>query len=130
MTRNRYRRSRPCPGTSWRTSYRARTGPANAAADSSTGRRTFTGSGVFKGYNNVSSLLEIFAHHDHLDAALDDWGATQVRMADRLLALGEQMEQAYIWDTPDLATADAETTEAWWRGAVEFPDDFTYEAEP
>jgi len=88
----------------------------------------FTGSGVFKGYNNVQGLLEAFEHHDDLVAALQEWDSVQVRLADRLLALGDQMEQAFIWDSLDLATADAESTEVWWHAAVQFPDDFTYEA--
>jgi 2-polyprenyl-6-methoxyphenol hydroxylase-like FAD-dependent oxidoreductase len=88
----------------------------------------FTGSGVFKGYHNVKDLLEVLDRHDELDAALGEWDAAQVTLGRRLLALGEQMEQAFIWDWPDLAKADAITTEAWWRSAVEFPDDFTHES--
>ena len=49
------------------------------------------------------------------------------RSGNRLLALGEQMEQAFIWDSLDLTTADAASTEAWWREAVTFPEDFSYE---
>lgn len=89
----------------------------------------FTGSGVFKGYHNVENLLEVFDHHDDPVTALEEWDADQVHRADRLLALGDQMERAFIWDSLDLTTADAESTEAWWRAAVQFPDDFTYEAE-
>ncbi len=88
----------------------------------------FTGSGVFKGYNNVQSLLKVFDRHDDVHDALDEWGQEQVRLADRLLGLGDQMEEAFIWKSLDLATADAESTEAWWRDAVQFPEEFTYEA--
>lgn len=88
----------------------------------------FTGSGVFKGYNNVQGLLDAFEHHDDPVTALEEWDTEQVRLADRLLALGDQMEQAFIWDSLDLTTADAESTEEWWHAAVQFPDDFTYEA--
>jgi 2-polyprenyl-6-methoxyphenol hydroxylase-like FAD-dependent oxidoreductase len=88
----------------------------------------FTGSGVFKGYNNVAGLLDCFERHDDLDAALTDWDTEQVALADRLLGLGDQMEQAFIWDSLDLTTADAAATEAWWHASVQFPDDFTYEA--
>ncbi|MGH9008261.1 MAG: hypothetical protein ACRDYF_00255 [Acidimicrobiia bacterium] len=87
----------------------------------------FTGSGVFKGYNNVKDLLDVLDRHDDLDAALDEWSAAQVALSRRLLALGDQMERAFIWDWPDLAKADAQTIEAWWRSAVEFPDDFSHE---
>jgi 2-polyprenyl-6-methoxyphenol hydroxylase-like FAD-dependent oxidoreductase len=87
----------------------------------------FTGSGVFKGYHNVTSLLEALDRHDNLETALDEWGASQVALGHRLLALGEQMEQAFIWNPLDLAGADAATTETWWRKSVEFPEDFTHE---
>lgn len=88
----------------------------------------FTGSGVFKGYNSVQSLLDVFERHDDLVSALAEWDTEQVQLADRLLALGDQMEQAFIWDSLDLTTADAASTEAWWHAAVQFPDDFSYEA--
>ena len=86
----------------------------------------FTGSGVFKGYNNVSSLVDALSAHSDLDSALATWSNEQVRVADRLLGLGEQMERAFIWDPPDLAGADAASTETWWRESVSFPEDFTY----
>ena len=95
--------------------------------DAGTVAQPFTGSGVFKGYNNVISLLEVLGRHGGLDPALDDWGAAQVTLGDRLLALGEQMEHAFIWSSLDLTEADAAQTEAWWRKAVEFPEDFTHE---
>ena len=88
----------------------------------------FTASGVFKGYHNVSGLIDVLDRHDHLEAALEEWGAIQVALGDRLLALGEQMERAFIWNPLDLAGADAATTEAWWRKAVEFPEDFSHES--
>ncbi len=88
----------------------------------------FTGSGVFKGYNNVRGLLEVFDRHDDLVDALEEWDAEQVDLADRLLALGDQMEQAFIWDSLDLTTSNAASTEAWWHAAVQFPDDFSYES--
>lgn len=89
----------------------------------------FTGSGVFKGYNNVAGLLDALSTHGDLDDALATWSSEQVRVADRLLGLGEQMEQAFIWDPPDLTDADAARTETWWRESVSFPEEFTYEDE-
>lgn len=90
----------------------------------------FTGSGVFKGYNNVKDLLDVLAANDTtVEEALQQWSEEQVKRGNRLLALGEQMEQAFIWSSLNLATADAETTKAWWRAAVTFPEDFTYEAD-
>ena len=81
----------------------------------------FTGSGVFKGYNNVHALVESLRRHDDLEVALDQWDASQVQLANGLLALGEQMEDAIIWNPLDLATADAISTDAWWSAAVTHP---------
>jgi 2-polyprenyl-6-methoxyphenol hydroxylase-like FAD-dependent oxidoreductase len=87
----------------------------------------FTGSGVFKGYNNVKDLLDVLDRHDSVETALLQWDAVQVRLGRRLLALGTQMEQALIWNAPDLTHADASTTRTWWTNAVEFPDDLIFE---
>lgn len=89
----------------------------------------FTGSGVFKGYNNVRDLLQALDTHETVENALQHWGKEQVRIGDRLLALGEQMEQAFIWNSLNLATADAESTAAWWKAAVSFPEEYSYEAD-
>lgn len=89
----------------------------------------FTGSGVFKGHANVVGLLDALSAHGDLDDALAMWSTEQVHVADHLLALGKQMEQAFIWDSLDLAAADATSTEAWWRASVSFPEEFTYEDE-
>jgi 2-polyprenyl-6-methoxyphenol hydroxylase-like FAD-dependent oxidoreductase len=86
----------------------------------------FTGSGVFKGYNNIRDLLEALNTYEPLETALQYWSTEQVRIGYRLLGLGEQMEQAFIWHSLDLASADAATTESWWKEAVTFPEEFTY----
>jgi 2-polyprenyl-6-methoxyphenol hydroxylase-like FAD-dependent oxidoreductase len=88
----------------------------------------FTGSGVFKGYQNVKGLLGELSEDGDLDSALARWSAEQVRLGDRLLALGEQMERAFIWDPPDLRTATSDEVAAWWKAAVTFPDEFSYQA--
>ena len=87
----------------------------------------FTGSGIFKGYQNAKALLDALASSTDLDAALESWSRDQTRLGHRLLTLGEQMERAFIWEPLDLAHADAEATEAWWRRSVAFPGDFSYE---
>ena len=87
----------------------------------------FTGSGVFKGYNNAKDLLENLATHESINDALQQWGEKELLSAKRLLALGEQMEQAFIWKPLDFATADAETAAAWWKASVTFPEDFSYQ---
>jgi 2-polyprenyl-6-methoxyphenol hydroxylase-like FAD-dependent oxidoreductase len=89
----------------------------------------FTGSGVFKGLNNISALIGALGSSDSLESALQKWGREQVRIGRRLLALGEQMEQALIWNPLDLREADEEATQKWWQEAVTFPEEFTYEDE-
>jgi len=89
----------------------------------------FTGSGVFKGHGNVTGLLAALERRGSVDDALAEWSAAQVATSDRLLALGEQMEQAFVWSPLDLTDADEATTEAWWKSAVTFPEEFTYAAD-
>lgn len=89
----------------------------------------FTGSGVFKGLTNIKDLLQALQSYEALDEALQHWGAAQVNIGARLLAFGEQMEQALIWNPLDLTTADAAATEVWWKAAVTFPEEFSYEVE-
>ena len=98
------------------------------AGDAGSIAQPFTGSGVFKGLNNVSGLVEMLQRYDDVDRALEAWGASQVQLADRLLALGEQMEDAFIWNPIDLATADAASIQSWWRAAVTYPEDFDLES--
>jgi 2-polyprenyl-6-methoxyphenol hydroxylase-like FAD-dependent oxidoreductase len=95
--------------------------------DASAVIQPFTGSGVFKGYNNVRGLIDEISRCDTVSHALKRWNAMQMQIGRRLLALGEQMERAFIWDPLDLSKADAASTEEWWRASVKFPDDFTYE---
>lgn len=89
----------------------------------------FTGSGVFKGYNNVSDLLQALKTYPTIEQSLQHWGTEQVRIGNRLITLGEQMEEAFIWNSLDLASADAQKTADWWHEAVTFPEEFSYEAD-
>lgn len=87
----------------------------------------FTGSGVFKGYSDAGDLAAALAEESDVDAALDRWSAERVMRDRRLLALGEQMEQAFIWNAIDFATATPVQVERWWQESVTFPDDFSYQ---
>jgi 2-polyprenyl-6-methoxyphenol hydroxylase-like FAD-dependent oxidoreductase len=87
----------------------------------------FTGSGVFKGYNNAKDLLENLEAHGSIDEALQQWSDKELYSAKRLLALGEQMEKAFIWEQLDYATASEEAVAAWWKASVTFPEDFSYQ---
>lgn len=87
----------------------------------------FTGSGIFKGFNNAKDLVNSLQDHQSVEDSLAEWSESQTEGSKRILALGEQMEQAFIWDSLDFATADAESTKSWWESSVTFPENFTYE---
>jgi 2-polyprenyl-6-methoxyphenol hydroxylase-like FAD-dependent oxidoreductase len=86
----------------------------------------FTGSGVFKGYNNAKDLIECLRSENTLNKALEKWSDKQVMTGKRLLALGEQMESAFIWKQLDFANATEEDTKKWWNESVTFPENFSY----
>ena len=87
----------------------------------------FTGSGVFKGYNNVKDLLACLKKNNSIEEALDQWSNKQLQTGKRLLTLGEQMEKAFIWEQLDFANVNEETTSTWWKSSITFPDNFNYE---
>ena len=87
----------------------------------------FTGSGIFKGFNNAKDLVNSLDEHHNVDDSLVEWSKAQTQRSKRILALGQQMEQAFIWNSLDFASADAETTATWWESSVTFPESFTYE---
>lgn len=87
----------------------------------------FTGSGVFKGYNNVKDLVICLKKSSNVEDALEQWSNLQLQSGKRLLALGAQMEKAFIWEQPDFATTDEKTTKDWWKKSVTFPESFNYE---
>ncbi len=89
----------------------------------------FTGSGVFKATNNATDLARGLAEGRDLDHALEAWSRVQALTGRRLTTLGRQMEQAFVWEAPDFGEMGGEETGAWWRGAVTFPDEFSYVSE-
>jgi 2-polyprenyl-6-methoxyphenol hydroxylase-like FAD-dependent oxidoreductase len=86
----------------------------------------FTGSGVFKASKNAIDLAAALADAEHLDQALEKWSDTETEAAHRLAALGDQMEQAFVWAAPDLGTMSADEARTWWTDSISFPEDFTY----
>jgi 2,6-dihydroxypyridine 3-monooxygenase len=84
----------------------------------------FTGSGVFKGYHNVTDLISSLKEENSLDQALEKWSKLQIQHGKRFLELGEQMEDAFIWNQLDFASVDEKTTEDWWDSSIRFPDHF------
>ena len=87
----------------------------------------FTESGVFKGTNNARELVNALAQYETVDEALAQWSAEQTNASKRILTLGNQMEEAFIWNPLDFATASSEQTKTWWSNSVAFPENFTYE---
>lgn len=88
----------------------------------------FTVSGIFKGYNNAKDLVSSLDEHAGVDDGLARWSEVQTQRSQKILALAEQMERALIWDSLDFASADADTTAAWWESTVSFGEGFTYGA--
>lgn len=86
----------------------------------------FTGSGVFKAVMNAVELSVSLAATEHVEDALTSWSEEQTRRGLRLAALGDQMEDAFIWAAPDFSTMSEPQTRAWWSEAVTFPEDFSY----
>ncbi|MEP0519631.1 MAG: FAD-dependent monooxygenase [Hyphomicrobiales bacterium] len=85
-----------------------------------------TGSGVFKGFSNARDLVAALAGEQSLDNALEGWSVHQTRVAHRMLELGHEMEQAFIWNTIDLANATKEECEQWWERSIRVPKEFSY----
>jgi len=91
----------------------------------------FTGAGVFKASNNAIDLVEALDSDGgrDVDAALGGWSAAETAGAHRLAAMGEQMEQAFVFAAPDLGAMNEAEANAWWTASISFPDDFTYIAD-
>lgn len=98
--------------------------------DAGTVTPPFTGSGVFKGFQNAAGLLESIDGLGSVERALESWSTNQVRLGHRLTTLGDQLEQALIWKPLDLARATSESTEAWWRNSVTFPTELAMGDQP
>ena len=49
-------------------------------------------------------------------------------MAERILDLGRQFDQAFIQGTPDFGAMDTTTAAAWWTDSITHPEGFTFEA--
>ena len=85
-----------------------------------------TGSGVFKGLYNVRDLVANLAEYNTLDEALDQWSVEQTRLGQQILDFGELMEDAFIWNPLNFATANTQETIEWWASSVTFPKDFSF----
>ncbi len=88
-----------------------------------------TGSGVFKGFSNARDLVDALDGADDINAAIADWSDAQTRVAHKMLKLGNQMEEAFIWNTIDLASSSPSECATWWDASITIPDEFSYFAE-
>ncbi len=88
-----------------------------------------TGSGVFKSLSNATDLVDALASHADVPTAVTAWSRRQTTVARRMLALGNQMEDAFIWNTIDLARATVEACHAWWNRSITIPGEYSYFAE-
>mgnify|MGYP006261406447 CR=1 FL=1 len=64
---------------------------------------------------------------DSVEEALAQWDEAQTAAGKRLVVLGQQMEQAWIWAAADFAQMEPTETEQWFKTAVTFPEEFSYE---
>jgi 2-polyprenyl-6-methoxyphenol hydroxylase-like FAD-dependent oxidoreductase len=89
----------------------------------------FTGSGVFKAMMNAVELATSLAESSSVDGALEQWSVEQTKRGDRLAALGDQMEEAFVWNAPDLSAMTEPDARTWWTRSISFPDEFSYVSE-
>lgn len=106
--------------------YRARVG---LLGDAGFMAQPFTGSGVFKAAANAVDLADALREAPDVETALATWSARQHAIGQRLVALGLQMEQAFVWAAPDLGNMSAFEAKMWWDRAIQFPEGFTYVGE-
>ena len=85
-----------------------------------------TGAGVFKGFTNALDLAEAIDRDVPLAVALADWSAQQTRVARSMLAMGMDMEEAFIWNTIDLATQSPEACADWFDRSIRIAEEFSY----
>ncbi len=89
----------------------------------------FTGSGVFKAMMNGVELSDALRTGASLHEALGAWSREQTVRGDRLERLGAQMEEAFVWNAPDLSIMSRSQAGEWWQRSISFPDEFRYVSE-
>lgn len=85
-----------------------------------------TGAGVFKSFENARNLVQALTRSVDLDMALQGWSTAETKTARRMLELGLQMEEAFIWNTPDFGDACLDECKAWWNRSIDIPTEFSY----
>ncbi|KAA3656165.1 MAG: hypothetical protein DWQ04_31920 [Chloroflexi bacterium] len=77
--------------------------------------------------SNTLDLVDQLVAAEQVSDALAQWDHDQTAAGKRLVVLGEQMEQAWIWDAADFSQMEAKETEQWFKTAVTFPEEFSYQ---
>lgn len=85
-----------------------------------------TGAGVFKGFSNARELAAAITGTTDLNAALETWSQQQTKVAHSMLAMGMDMEKAFIWDTIDLATTEPEECARWFDRSINIAKEYSY----
>lgn len=85
-----------------------------------------TGAGVYKGFTNALQLVDALASEMPLRQALDSWSAEQARSARSIMAMGMDMERAFIWDTIDLAAETPKACAAWFEKSIKISSEYSY----
>ncbi|WP_306259242.1 FAD-dependent monooxygenase [Pararhizobium sp. IMCC21322] len=85
-----------------------------------------TGAGVFKLFSNARDLAHAITENSDLETALEGWSVEQTRIANSILSMGLDMEQAFIWNTIDLAKADPQECERWFDRSINIAKEYSY----
>ena len=85
-----------------------------------------TGSGLFKGLSNARDLVDALAKEVDVSSAVMSWSQRQTEVARRMLDLGNQMEDVFIWNTPELAGISPKQARNWWNRSISIPSEFSY----
>ena len=85
-----------------------------------------TGAGVFKGFTNALDLTNELEQDAPIETILCAWSDQQLQTARSMLQMGFDMEEAFIWNTIDLAKESPEACAAWFGKSVQIAKEFSY----
>ncbi|WP_042367307.1 FAD-dependent monooxygenase [Streptacidiphilus neutrinimicus] len=77
--------------------------------------RPHTGSGALKALQDATVLGRALREQDSLPAALAAYDAERAPVGRAILALGRSLGRAHVQHTPDWASMDQRSFEAWWQ---------------
>lgn len=86
--------------------------------DAATLARPHSGSGVMKGMEDSLALAKLLDDVDNIDQALEQWSTQQAETAKQSFTLGSKLGQAYMENTPDMASLNEEQIMNWFIEAV------------